>query len=235
MIKLLIFDLDGTLVDSIQDITDALNYALAPLNIGPFSTAEIKEKVGSGITKLIEGFIPEEKSGMRDEITKRFLEQYSAHLLDNTNAYPGVKETLLKLGDYRKAVVSNKREALSKAVLDGLGLANFFDVILGSDSVPEKKPSPAPIIKVLETLGIDKDEAMIVGDSNLDIEAGKKAGIKTLAVTYGYRGKEFLTDADYMIDNMRYLLTVLQKLNSKEISYEKWVECTTEMKRIYGE
>ncbi len=213
MLKLLIFDLDGTLVDTSRDIADAINYAIAPAGIKPLSLEETKAKVGSGITSLLETLISSgEGNPIREEVVNRFLEHYSNHLLDNTEAYPLVKETLSKFQGYKKAVISNKREVFSKRVLDGIGLLEFFDIILGSDSVTEKKPSPLPVFEVLKRLGISKDEAVIIGDSNFDIEAGRAAGIKVIAVTYGYRSREVLKDADFMIDNFGELLNVLPQL-----------------------
>lgn len=206
MIRLLIFDLDGTLIDSSQDITNAINYAITPFRAKPLTVSEIKERVGSGITKLIESIVTSEQ---KEEAIRRFLEYYSAHLLDNTKEYPDVKEILLKLGNYKKAVVSNKREALSKRCLEGLGLLEFFDVVLGSDSVPEKKPSPMPVLEVLRRLGVSKDEAVVIGDSNYDIESAHSAGVKIIAVTYGYRPKEVLKNADFMIDDFRELMDKL--------------------------
>ncbi len=222
MIKLLIFDLDGTLIDSSHDITDAINHAVTPLGVRPLTVTEIKEMVGSGITKLIEDLISTEKIvldskqpyNLKEEAVNRFLEYYSAHLLDNTTAYPQVKETLSKLGRYKKAVISNKREGFSKMVLEGVNLLEFFDVVLGSDSISERKPSPVPVFEVLKRLDVSKSETVIIGDSNFDIEAGKAAGVKTVAVTYGYRSKEALKEADFMIDKFRELLNVLPRINN---------------------
>jgi phosphoglycolate phosphatase len=220
MIRLLIFDLDGTLVDTSQDITNAINYAIEPFGIRPLSNETIKSMVGSGITKLIESLITTQRNlqddtsrSLRDKAVNRFLEHYSGHLLDNTVPYPQVKETLLKLTNYKKAVLSNKREIFSKKVLEGVGLYEFFEVILGSDSVPERKPSPVPVFEILKRTNVSKDEAVIIGDSNFDIEAGKAAGVKTIAVTYGYRPKEILKGADIMIDTFGELLTVIPQIN----------------------
>ncbi len=240
MIKLLIFDLDGTLADTSKDITDAVNYAVKPFGVESLSVSEIKAMVGSGITKLIESLIltenlipsflnspvpPLAKGGegglsegerdfsAKEEAVKRFLEYYSIHFLDYTKPYPQVKETLSKIEAYKKAVISNKREVLSKKVLEGLGLLKFFDVVLGSDSVSERKPSPLPIFELLKRFGVSKDEAVIIGDSNYDIEAGRAAGIKTIAVTYGYRDREVLKGADFIIDSFGEILRILPELD----------------------
>ncbi|MEF9476028.1 MAG: HAD-IA family hydrolase [Candidatus Mariimomonas ferrooxydans] len=224
MIKLLIFDLDGTLSDTSIDIKNAINYALEPFGVSPLSVENIKSMVGSGITKLVESLVqpdninnnrnPEETVRARlEQALARFLEHYSEHLLDNTTAYPGVRETLLKLGNYKKVVVSNKLQDLSKKVLEGLDISEFFEAILGSDSFPEKKPSPLPILEVLRRLNMQREHAVIIGDSNFDVEAGKRAGIKTIAVTYGYRNRGALKDADFMIDSFEELLRVLKEID----------------------
>lgn len=225
MIKLLIFDLDGTLMDTIQDITDAVNYAVQPLGIQPFPVDEITLKVGAGLTKLIEGVIPAGRSvsphskenegtnSLRNETLNRFLDYYTEHLLDTTHLYPQVEETLSRLGNYKKTVLSNKREALTRRALEGTGIAGFFDNVLGSDSVSEKKPSPVPIFEVMKRFGMSRENTAIIGDSSFDIEAGKKAGILTIAVTYGYRDRDILKDADYMIDSFGELLDLLLKIN----------------------
>jgi phosphoglycolate phosphatase len=215
MLKLLIFDLDGTLVDTSIDIADAVNYAIEPLGKKHYSVEEIKAMVGSGITKLLRSLIPVGASITEDHIIKRFLDYYSKHLLDNTKTYPYVKETLSKLGDrHKKAVISNKREGFSREILEGLGISQFFEVVLGSDSVTEQKPSPVPLLEVMKRFGVTKDETVMIGDSGYDIQAAKAAGVKVIAVTYGFRPRENLKDADYIIDRFDDILNILPALNN---------------------
>ncbi len=208
-IKLIIFDLDGTLVDTSGDITNALNYALKPYGRRDLTVEDTIKMVGEGITRLIEKLLENERIQMRDTVIKRFLDYYSEHLVDFSTLYPHVRETLEKLNDYKKAVISNKREYLSTRLLDKLDLLKYFDLVVGSDTTSERKPSAIPVIYVFTKLGVNPDESIIVGDSNYDIEAGKKAGLKTVAVTYGYRERQYLIDADYIIDSMKDLLTLL--------------------------
>jgi len=208
-IKLIIFDLDGTLVDTSGDITNALNYALKPYGLRDLTVEDTIKMVGEGITRLIEKLLENERIQMRDTVIKRFLDYYSEHLVDFSTLYPYVRETLEKLNDYKKAVISNKREYLSTRLLDKLDLLKYFDLVVGSDTTSERKPSAIPVIYVFTKLGVNPDESIIVGDSNYDIEAGKKAGLKTVAVTYGYRERQYLIDADYIIDSMKDLLTLL--------------------------
>ena len=208
-IKLIIFDLDGTLVDTSGDITNALNYALKPYGLRDLTVEDTIKMVGEGITRLIEKLLESERIQMRDTVIKRFLDYYSEHLVDFSTLYPHVRETLEKLNDYKKAVISNKREYLSTRLLDKLDLLKYFDLVVGSDTTSERKPSAIPVIYVFTKLGVNPDQSIIVGDSNYDIEAGKKAGLKTVAVTYGYRERQYLIDADYIIDSMKDLLTLL--------------------------
>ncbi len=208
-IKLILFDLDGTLVDTSKDITNAVNYALKAHGIQEITVRDAINMVGEGITRLIEKILGDEKLHMRDEIIKRFIEYYSEHLADYSREYPFVRETLEQLNGYKKAVISNKRELLSSELLDKLDLRKYFNHVAGSDTTSEKKPSPVPIFYVMKKLYAKQNESIIVGDSNFDIEAGKKAGIKTVAVTYGYRERQYLQDADYIIDSLKDLTALI--------------------------
>jgi phosphoglycolate phosphatase len=212
MITLIIFDLDGTLVNSIVDITNSLNHAIEPYKLEKMTVEKTMSLVGEGLTALVEKVLGRENAPIMSSVMDRFIRYYSEHLTDFTVPYPGVPETLEKLADYRKAVVSNKREALSKRVLDDLKLSHYFDVILGSDSAVAKKPSPEPVLQILRMVKVDPDQAVIVGDSNYDMEAGRAAGIKTIGVTYGYRGLASLGHADKVIEHFNDLPASLKAL-----------------------
>lgn len=213
MLKLLIFDLDGTLADTGRDITDALNYALSPYGVRTYSIEETKAMVGSGISKLLASLVPVKDEATKKLVTDRFINYYTEHVVDYTDVYPHVKETLAQLNGYKKAVVSNKREALSKEVLRGTGILQHFDVVWGSDSVRAMKPSPIPLLDLMDRFQVLPKETVIVGDSNYDVEAGKAAGIKTIAVTYGFRSRDVLKDADFIIDRFDHVLNVLHQIN----------------------
>jgi phosphoglycolate phosphatase len=212
MIKLIIFDLDGTLVDSSVDLTNALNYAIAPYDIERLTVQNTISLVGEGITRLIEKLLGPAKIDIRQHVMDRFMDYYSAHLVDFTRPYAGVPETLSALHIYNKAVISNKRESLSKKVLQELGLSQHFDAVLGSDSVGEKKPSPKPLLRVMEMLSCCARETVIVGDSMYDIAAGKAAGIRTIAVSYGYRDAVLLQEADRIIAHIAELPQALEQV-----------------------
>ncbi|NOZ26291.1 MAG: HAD-IA family hydrolase [Nitrospirae bacterium] len=212
-IRLIMFDLDGTLVDSSRDITNALNHALVPCGFKPVSVEETVRLVGEGITRLIEKATGDASAAMRDEVLRRFMEFYSTHLTDHTRPYPGVTETLGRLWAYRKAVISNKREELSRRLLSDLGMEAHFVHILGSDSTTGKKPSPVPVLTVLEREKVNADSALMVGDSDIDIEAGKRAGVVTVGVCYGYRPPEALKGADFLIgERLSELLGILERM-----------------------
>lgn len=217
-IKLIIFDLDGTLVNSSVDLTNALNYAVGPYGLEKLTVAKTISLVGEGISsligKLLGQFPGQSAADRKDVVLNSFLDYYSEHLTDFTVPYPGVRETLEMLGDYRKTVISNKREDLSRRLLENLGLSDYFDFIWGSDSVPEKKPSPVPVLEMLKKVGCGPDEAVIVGDSNFDIEAGRAAGVRTVAVSYGFRDAGLLKDADFIIDSMTELPSRLEVFNA---------------------
>ncbi|MCX8021247.1 MAG: HAD-IA family hydrolase [Syntrophorhabdaceae bacterium] len=216
-INLIIFDLDGTLIDSIRDIADALNYALSRYGEDGISVEDVKTMVGEGTERLIEKAL--KRKGISVDMSlliKDFRFYYENHLIDHTRAYPGVVETLEALKGIKKTIISNKYENLCIKALDGLNLLKYFDMVVCSDTIPEKKPSPKPVFHVLDSMKVKKEDALIVGDSLIDIITGKAASILTVAVTYGYGQKDFFKEAHYVIDNMSELIDVLETLKKKK-------------------
>jgi phosphoglycolate phosphatase len=216
-IKLIMFDLDGTLVDTSQDITNALNYAVEPFALKKLTVGDTIKMVGEGVTRLIEKVCGENQGDLREAVIQRFLDYYSNHLTDHSVIYPKVTKTLEKLYEYRKVVISNKRENLSRELLEKLQLLHYFELIIGSDTTPEKKPSAVPLIHAIEKCNVIPEEAVMVGDSKFDVEAGKRAGVKTIAVAYGYGEKPDLLEADYVIDSIDALPLILDMNSSKFI------------------
>lgn len=209
-VDLVIFDLDGTLVDSRIDIANALNHTLKRLGLEPVGLKEVERRIGSGVRGLLKKSL-----GDRPDLVEKaypiFLDFYSSHLLDNTRPYPGIEEVLRGLKDKRKAIVTNKLLRLTEGVLKGLGLMGYFDVVLGGDSLPERKPSPLPIQKAMEETKVHVDRTIMVGDSPLDIEAGKRAGVATCGAAYGYNGEGELrkAGADYIVRDVEGLMDLL--------------------------
>ncbi|MCB0549409.1 MAG: HAD-IA family hydrolase [Phaeodactylibacter sp.] len=217
-IRLLIFDLDGTLVDSRFDLGDAVNYALEKLGKPLLHYDELPPLLGSGLSYLLQKATGEVTPGTLQRARQLFDHYYGSHHADKTRCYPGVQETLAALPHLKKAVYSNKAQGFTEAIIRELGLAPYFDKVQGAQ--PEKyplKPDPAGVKAILKSLDIGPEKAMMIGDSTHDLEAGKAAGLYTCAVTYGYRPADVLLKMrpDYVIGSFAELLEFLpEKDNS---------------------
>ena len=207
-INLAIFDLDGTLCDSLEDLASATNHMLAVCGRPALTTSEVRLLVGQGARRLVERALPGASADDIETGLRHFLDYNQAHIADRTRLYPGVSETLSRLADRRitLAVVSNKNVALCRRLLGLFGIETVFSAVLGADSLPERKPSPEPVLKLLRDFGVAPGEGMIVGDSINDIQAGRGAGVITVGCTYGYGEPVELADADYRIGSMPELL-----------------------------
>jgi phosphoglycolate phosphatase len=207
--RLFLFDLDGTLIDSKADIANSVNLVLAKLDLPPLPVSRIVDFVGKGVKKLLERVLMEihhrePEEGIVQQGIEFFREEYGKHLLDNTCLCRNVAETLNRLSWADLAVVSNKPERYSRPILEGLEIADRFIAILGEETTHAYKPDPAPLRVAMEFCGAVPSETVMVGDSSIDIEAGKAAGVTTCAVTGGYHSREQLIAAvpDLIIDNL---------------------------------
>jgi phosphoglycolate phosphatase len=200
--RLLVFDLDGTLVDSKEDIANAVNVALESFDLPPLPNPVIYSYVGDGASALIQRALPTEKADLLPEVLDRFLAYYRRHLLDTTRAYPGVVGALRKwAGIYRMAVLTNKGVAMTQEILSGLSLDGYFFEVHGGDSFGTKKPDPEGLLHILREAGVDAQEAIMVGDSRNDVLAGKAAGALTCGVTYGLGASGFADHSpDFTVD-----------------------------------
>jgi len=190
-----LFDLDGTLVDSLADIANAVNFARAAVGYEPLSLPAVRGFVGDGMTKLLERAIPE--PAHRPQATTCFKEHYAAHLADCTRPYAGMIEALdaLTARGLRCAVITNKPHAFAVPILDKLGLTRFFPVVLGGDSTRTQKPSAEPFRVALEGLGAapgDFSETLMVGDGHNDIKGARAAGVTSCAVLWGFTDEALL-------------------------------------------
>lgn len=198
--RLFLFDLDGTLIDSRSDITNSLNLALARLGQPSITTSKVADFVGDGVRKLILRAL-EETSGSTPEASqvdrciKFYLDEYEHHMLDSTHLYPGVAETLDRLSWADFAVVTNKPAIFSRRILHALGLEDRFCVILGGDSGARRKPDPAPLLETAKRCNAPAGQTVMVGDSAVDVQAGKAAGIATCGIAGGFRGRAELEAA----------------------------------------
>jgi phosphoglycolate phosphatase len=207
--QFVVFDLDGTLVDSSQDLAAAVNGALAAVAPGtpPLPLAQVRALVGSGARTLVtRSLAAADVRRAVEEVLPLFLRLYRSCLLDRTRAYPGVREALDGLADRRLAVLTNKPGDMSRAILEGLGLAGRFVGIYGAGDVPARKPDPAGLRQVLAEAGAAQASSVMVGDSAIDVLTGRSAGVATVGVSYGYDPGSFADHPpDLLVDDLREL------------------------------
>jgi len=214
MNKAVFFDLDGTLVDSKEDLKKAVVYTASFLKLEVLSDKLILSLVGNGIHKLVEDYLRLiDASSYYEQFLYVFLNYYFNHLSDKSYLYDGVRDTLQKLKKhYTLFVVSNKLEDFSKKLLKELNIDGFFTEILGGDSLEHKKPHPQPILSLVRKYRIDINNSLFVGDSENDFLASKAANIKMAWVSYGYRDESILKKItpDFIFDKFEYILDVVK-------------------------
>ena len=182
-IDTLLFDLDGTLVDSVRDLATALNLLRGERDLPPLPLERVRACVGDGATLLVKRGLAE--IPYEDELLKRFLCLYGEHLLDETTVYPGIREFLDEQARRKLGIVTNKPAAFTRPLLDGLDLSRYFPVIVGGDSCAEKKPHPLPVRQALNKLGADAAGAVMIGDHHTDLRAGAAAVVRTCFCAWG--------------------------------------------------
>jgi phosphoglycolate phosphatase len=221
-LRLFIFDLDGTLVDSRQDLSNSINAMLANYNKPELPPDVIATYIGDGAPTLVRrslGFTddhdlhPHEEEFIEDALVY-FLEYYRDHKLDFTYVYEGVLDSLNQLRIARPesimAVLSNKPVNPSRAIVNALGLGDFFQWVYGGNSFPTKKPDPAGVSKLLADVGLEAREAVIIGDSDVDVQTAKNAGIWSVGVKYGLSPATLQTSpADLHVDHPSELAAAL--------------------------
>lgn len=205
MIKAAIFDLDGTLLNTLEDVVNACNYALKKCNFKTHSIEEYKVFVGDGRSKLIERIVPDEYKGndeVKNKVLRLFDEYYSGHMLDMTKPYEGICEMLksLKEKGVKLAVVSNKPDEFVGGIVKKY-FGDTFEIVHGQRTNYPVKPDPTTVYEVIEYFGIKLNESIYVGDSNVDIYTAKNAKVKSIGVAWGFRGEEELREAgaDYIV------------------------------------
>ena len=210
-VQLLIFDLDGTLVDSETDLALSVNAVREQMGLDALPLKTIASYVGQGVTTLIEkslGKPPSSEDVQRG--VSLFLAYYRLHMLDHTRAYPGVRESLEGLKNLKMAVLTNKPVVFSRDMLKGLRLAKYFAFIYGGNSFAQKKPDPVGVIKLMDDTGSSREQTMIVGDSDIDVLTARNAGVLACGVSYGI-GSHTLegTSPDLMVGDLRDLVPLL--------------------------
>lgn len=218
MIKAVIFDLDGTLVNSLYDLADATNYALQQNGFPIHETEKYKYFIGNGIPRLIERALPEDNRNTKTKLKVKedFFKYYSVHYADKTVAYEGMVDAVnkIKAQGIKIAVVTNKADVMAKTVTKAV-YGGIFDIVVGlSDKFPSK-PDPASTFSTLKALGATPKESLFVGDSGVDMQTGVNSGIAPVGVLWGFRGREELKDngARYIIEKPCELLNIIGEIN----------------------
>ena len=210
---LLIFDLDGTLVDSRLDLANAVNATRRHMGMDPLSNERVYTYVGNGAPMLVRRALGEGATEAQvQEALEFFLEFYREHDLDYTVLYPGVKESLDRLRGAGKlmAVLTNKPVRMSRHIVEGLGVAGHFFQVYGGNSFDFKKPHPIGVETLMAEAGVAREQSLMIGDSSVDVQTARNAGIACCGVTYGFQ-PETLTDPtpEILVDRMEALVEKL--------------------------
>jgi len=206
---LLVFDLDGTLVDSQRDLTEAVNATRAWMGLGPLPQENVSQYVGNGAPVLVQRALPDAGEEDWSRGLKFFLEYYREHMLDSTRLYPGVREALDQLHSAGRplAVLTNKPIRFTLQMLEGLGLDLHFFRVYGGNSFPEKKPHPIGLNALIAESCCDRGRTVMVGDSAVDVETARNAGVRACGVRWGFQPETFVTTPpDFLIDDLRELV-----------------------------
>ena len=207
---LLIFDLDGTLIDSKLDLALAVNATRAHMGMPPLEVDQVSTYVGNGAPVLIRRALGEQATEAEiEEALEFFLEYYRAHELDNTRLYPGVSQSLDRLyaAGKRLAVLTNKPVAMSRAIVEGLGVGARFFRVYGGNSFGFKKPHPIGVEALLTETGVGRARTLMIGDSSVDIQTARNAGVSSCGVTYGFAPQTLHDPApDLLVDRIETLV-----------------------------
>lgn len=216
MLKGIIFDLDGTLIDTIDDIGLSTNLALEELGYQPHDLSAYKQMVGNGFRKLCERALPDDVTeDTVDKAYAAFVKYYDQHYMDRSHPYKGIKELLTKLNEagIMIGVNSNKRDDYTHALIKHLFEGITFKKVVGQiDGVPAK-PAPDGALMILNEMGIGKEEAIFVGDTKVDIATGKNSGLKTIGCLWGFRDRKELEEAgtDYIVKDADEIYSIATK------------------------
>jgi phosphoglycolate phosphatase len=215
---LLVFDLDGTLIDSKLDLALAVNATRAQAGMGPLPHEIVYSYVGNGAPVLIRKALGPEVSDVQvEQGVQFFLDYYREHMLDNTGLYPGVASALEQWSGKKKlAVLTNKPERFSRMILEGLGVGQRFARVYGGNSFGTKKPDPYGLNRLMGELDVASPRTLMVGDSSVDVLTARNAGVRSCGVTYGLQPETFEQHPpDVLIDHMEELVELLR--NGKQI------------------
>lgn len=217
--RAILFDLDGTLIDSVPDIATSVNLLLASESLTPLTVNEVRSMIGHGIAKLVERAFKARDIALEGAphvaMTERMMDIYKDHLTEQTVLLSGTEDILRSYhgAGYGLAVVTNKPEGFSREILDHFGFSAMIDCVVGGDTGPARKPAPDMLLHALKQMTVPASDALMVGDSPADIDAAKAAGVKSVAVHGGYTpvpANEL--GADITIDDLNELPDVIAQL-----------------------
>jgi len=212
--NLVLFDLDGTLVDSAADLYRAMNLSLEKLGFATVTEAQVRVWVGKGAAKLCEAVLEhlfgQVDAQQQEQLLSTFVDVYAQELCVNTRVYEGVLPFLdyCQTHNITMACVTNKPEHLAKGILGILQLSPYFKIVIGGDSLSERKPHPLPLLHCVELEGTSTAETLMIGDSSNDVEAARRAGIDCIVVSYGYNHGESIYDCQpqQVVDHLAELV-----------------------------
>ena len=212
---LIIFDMDGTILNTLEDLKNSLNYVLQQAGYQIRTLEEVRTFVGNGIRKTIERALPSDIEEEKvDELFSLFMDYYAIHNTDNTKPYNGVIELLkeLKHLGYKTAVVSNKQNSAVKSLCKKF-FTGLFDVEIGEKENIAKKPEPDEVNEVLKILNIDRTKSIYIGDSEVDIQTAQNSKMKSIIVDWGFRDRKFLYEhgAEVIVSNPSEILNIINK------------------------
>ncbi|MDR3048549.1 MAG: HAD-IA family hydrolase [Elusimicrobiota bacterium] len=208
----LVFDLDGTLVDSIKDLTTAANFLRKDYGFEPLSADIVQSYVGNGVRVIVEKAVPDTRGETIEQAVERFNGYYEKCLLDETRPFDGIEEMLKDLQTVKKAILSNKPEKFSKMIVEGLGWSKYFTEIFGGDSVKGyRKPDPKVFFELVKKAGANLSKSIMLGDGVNDIKIAKAAGVKSLAVLYGFTDAKTLQELkpDYTVQKASEIKNII--------------------------
>ena len=212
---LIIFDMDGTILNTLEDLKNSLNYVLQQAGYQTRTLEEVRTFVGNGIRKTIERALPSDIEEEKiDELFSLFMDYYAIHNTDNTKPYTGVIDLLkeLKHLGYKTAVVSNKQDSAVKSLCKKF-FTGLFDVEIGEKENIAKKPDPDEVNDVLKILNIDRTKSIYIGDSEVDIQTAQNSKMKSIIVDWGFRDRKFLYEhgAEVIVSNPSEILDIINK------------------------
>lgn len=210
--RLIIYDLDGTLVDTAEDITEAINAMLTELSVSALPRDRIRHYVGRGLHDLVGRCLDTTDPALLSRGLRAFEAYYGAHLTDHSRVYPAVRDTLEHFASRMQIIFTNKPDPYATDLVKMLGIGGYFQEILAGGASP-KKPDPSTLLALMRRVKVKPEEALLIGDSLIDVQTGRNAGIFTVILGQGFEDRQTLTAAtpDVMVDHMEAFLQLAKQ------------------------